>query len=142
MKKYIIYLILLLLPLLNYAQNTEEKELAARSIKGDFKITTIDSSKHYYSIHAINESNVQVLIIKKKLKRKERKELLKESKVDKILVGQSYFFNLENWFYSFAMVGSTNDQIVLDHKVIYDKQTSLYFVYETINLQGIYYLKK
>ncbi|MFH6961656.1 hypothetical protein ACHRVK_03630 [Flavobacterium plurextorum] len=142
MKKYIIYLILFLLPLLNYAQNTEEQELATRSIKDDFKITSIDSSKHYYTIKAVNESNVQVLILQKKLKRKERKKLFNEFKVAKLVVGQSYYFNLENWFYSFAMAGSANDKIIIDNKVIYDKQTSPYFVYETTNLQGVYYLLK
>lgn len=139
MKKYIIYLILFLLPLLNYAQNTEEQELATRSIKDDFKITSIDSSKHYYTIKAVNESNSEVLILQKKLKRKECKKLNKESKLEKLVVGKSYYFNLENWFYNFAMVGSPNDQIIIDDKIIYDKQTSPYFVYETINLKGIFY---
>lgn len=142
MKKSLIPLFLILFPVFIFAQTKEEWEFTLRSIKGDFKITRIDSSKHYYTINALSESSMQILILQKKLKRKEYKKLNKQSKFTRLVVGQSYYFNLENWFYNFAMVGSANDQIIVDNKIIYDKQTSPYFVYKTANLQGVYYLPK
>ncbi|MBZ4036684.1 hypothetical protein K6T82_18080 [Flavobacterium sp. 17A] len=142
MKKSLIPLFLIMYPVFIFAQTKEELEFTLRSIKGDFKITRIDSSKHFYTINALNESSMRILILQKKLKRKEYRNLNKESQFDKLVVGKSYYFNLENWFYNFAIVGSPNDQIIIDDKIIYDKQTSPYFVYETINLKGIYYLPK
>lgn len=137
MEKLIIYFALFLFSFVNYAQ--VDREYETRSIKGKFKITYIDSTKNYYTINAVSDNNTQILILQKKLKRKERKKILKETKVDKIIIGQTYYFNLENWFYSFAIYGSANDRIIIDKKVIYEKGKSQHFVYKTINLKGIYY---
>ena len=74
MKKSLTPVFLIIFPVFIFAQTKEDLKVNVRSIKGDFKITSIDSSKHYYTIKLVDESNSEVLILQKKLKRKESKK--------------------------------------------------------------------
>lgn len=136
MKKNVTYLMLFLFPIIAYSQ--VDKEYESRSLKDNFKITNIDSTNYYYLISAIDDNNFQVLLLQKKLSRKEHKNLLKKTNVDKIAVGKFYYLNLENWFYNFAVYGSANDRIVIDKRIIYEKDKSPYYVYETKDLKGLF----
>jgi len=132
------YLFIYLFSSFNYAQSRERIEFDSRSINGNFNIVSIDSTKNHYLIIAKNETDTPVLILQKKIKKGDLKKQYKKNNIKKIIIGNTYYLHLENYFYKRFLFGTSNDKIIIDKVIIYDKDISPYFVYETEDIQGLF----
>lgn len=135
MKKYI-YITFLLIFSIGYSQKDEPLYL-----KGNFKITAIDSLKnYYYLISAVNNDSLFIKIFIKKPSRRVLKKTRKDKEYSKIMLNKNYYFNLESMTWNMGYLPT--EKIIMEHNtVIWDRKTSNFFVYETKEFKGLY-LKK
>ena len=131
MRRFILLLIILTTNFI-YSQGKELEQMY-----GDFKITSIDSTEYYYLIKALDTSNVDVMILEKKLKKREVRKLNKNFSKYKIKVGEIYKLNLISMTTSIGYLPTSN--INIDGKVIWERDKSKYYVFETKSLKGLYY---
>lgn len=130
MKKYICLIVILIFSC-GYAQKEE-----LPNIKGNFKITAIDSLKHYYLITATNEDNLLIKILANKPKKRVLKNLKKNTAYSSIQLNQSYYFDLDSMTWSMGYLPTEN--IIMDDEVIWNRKASNFFVYETKALKGLF----
>lgn len=131
MKKFILLLIILTTNFI-YSQGEELEQMY-----GDFKITSIDSTQYYYLIRAVDTSNIDVMILEKKLKKSEIRKLNKHFSSYKIKVGGIYKLNLISMTTSIGYLPTSN--INIDGKIIWERDKSKYYVFETKSLKGLFY---
>lgn len=130
MRKFILILTILVTNFV-YSQSKELEQMY-----GDFKITSIDSTAYYFLYRAVDTSNTDVMILAKKLKKKEVK-LNKHSSSYKIKVGGIYKLNLISMTTSIGYLPTSN--INIDGEIIWERDKSKYYVFETKSLKGLYY---
>lgn len=114
---------------------SQSKEL--EQMYGDFKITSIDSTEYYFLYRAVDTSNTDVMILAKKLKKKEVRKLNKHYSSYKIKVGGIYKLNLISMTTSIGYLPTSN--INIDGKIVWERDKSRYYVFETKSLKGLYY---
>jgi hypothetical protein len=132
MKKYILLLFILTITQFCFSQNKEVDKLY-----GDFKITKIDSLKNHYLITAINLNNVEVLILSKKIKGRVKRKYKKYYSTSIIKVNENYKFSLESMTTSIGYLPTS--KVIMDDEVIWERDKSKLFLFETKNLAGLYH---